>query len=237
MAQLGLTVQLHGLQQIRLPRPSLSPSNSCPQSQWCHPTISSSVTLLFSCPQSFPGSFPMCQLFKSDGQSIGHSVSAPTLLMNIQGRFPLGFTGLITLLSKGLSRVFSRPTVQKHQFFDPQPSLWSSSHICTWLMEKPYIPLIRQTFVSKVMSLLFNMLSRFVIPFLPRSKHLLISWLQSPSTVILESKNTKSLTVFIFLPIYLPWSDGTWYHDLSFLNVEFETSFFTPLFHLHQEVL
>ena len=132
----------HGLQHIRLPCPSLSPgvcSNSCPLSQWCHPTISSSVACFSSCLQSFPasGSFPMSQLFTSGGQSIGVSASASVLPMNIQGWFPIELTGLISLQSKGLSRVFSNTTVQKHQFFSAQPSLWSNSHICTWLLEKP----------------------------------------------------------------------------------------------------
>ena len=114
-------------------------SNSCPLNQWCCPTISSSAASFSSCPQSFPASrsFPMGLLFPSDGQSVGASVSASVLLMNIQGRFPSGLTGLIFLLSKGLSRVFSNTTVQKHQFFGAQPSLWSNSHICTWLLEKP----------------------------------------------------------------------------------------------------
>ena len=104
----------------------------------------------------------MSQFFTSGGQSIGASASASVLPMNIQGWFPLGLTGLISLQSKGLSRVFSSTTVQKHQFSGSQPSLWSSSHTCTWLLEKT-IALTTQTFVSKVMSLLFNMLSRFVI--------------------------------------------------------------------------
>jgi len=106
--------QPHGLQHARLPCPSLSPgvcSNSCPLSQWCHPTISSSATPFSSCPQSFPGSrsFPVTQLFASGGQSIGASASASVLPMNIQGSFPLGWTGFISLHSKGLSRVFSIP--------------------------------------------------------------------------------------------------------------------------------
>ena len=105
----------HGLQHARLPCPSLSPrvcSNSYPLSQWCHPTISSSVTHFFSCPQSFlpSGSFQMSQFFASGGQSIGVSASAPALPMNIQGWFPLGLTGLISLLSKGLSK--SSPALQ-----------------------------------------------------------------------------------------------------------------------------
>ena len=130
----------HGLQHTRLPCPSLSPkicSNLCPLSQWCHQPISSSVTPFSSCPQSFPasGSFPMSQLFASGGWSI--EASASILPMNIQGWFPLGLTGLISFLSKGLSRVFSSTTVQKHQFFSVQLSLESNSHIHTWLMEKP----------------------------------------------------------------------------------------------------
>ena len=126
--------------------------------------------------------------------------------MNIQDRFPLGLTGLISLLSKGLSRVFSRTTVH-HQFFSAQSSLWSISH--PYMMTVKIIALSMWTFVGKVMSLLFNMLSRFVIAFLLRSKHLLISWLQSLSTVILEPKKIKVCYCFHFFPIYLPWSDGT----------------------------
>ena len=110
----------HGLQHARLPCPSLSSgacSNSCPSSWWCHPTISSSVILFSSCLQSFPasGSFPMSQFFPTAGQRIGASVSV--LPMNIQDWFPLRWTGLISLRSKGLSRVFYNTTIQKHQFF------------------------------------------------------------------------------------------------------------------------
>ena len=126
-----------------LPCPSQSPgacSNSWPRSWWCYVTISSSdVTFSFRL-QSFPasGSFPMSWLFSSGGQSIGVSASASVLSMNIQGWFPLELTGLI-LQSKGLSRIFPSTTFQKHQFFSAQPSLWSNSHICTWLLEKPYL--------------------------------------------------------------------------------------------------
>ena len=109
---------------------------------------------------------------------------------------PLQWTGWISSQSKVLSRVFSSTTVQKHQFFGHQLCLWSNFHIHTWLMEKT-IALTRWTFVGKVMSLLFNMLLRFVTAFLLRNKHLLISWLQSPATVILEPKKTKSETVSI----------------------------------------
>ena len=127
------------------------------------------------------------------------SPSASVLRMNIQNWFPLGLTGLISLLSKECSRVFSTTTVQKHQFFSTQLSWWSNSHIHTWLLEKN-IALTRWTFVGKAMSLLFKMLSRFVIAFLPRSKHLLISWLQWPSAVILEPKKIKSVTVSTVFP-------------------------------------
>ena len=131
----------HGLQHARLPCSSPTPgacSNSCPLSWWCHPTILSSVIPFSSCFQSFPasGSFPMSQLFISGGQSIGASASASVLPMCIQGWFSLGLTGLISLQSKGLLRVFSNTSVQKHQFFSTQLSLWSNSYIHTWLLEK-----------------------------------------------------------------------------------------------------
>ena len=115
----------HGLQHARLPCPSPTPGlcwNSCPSSWWCHPTISSSVVPFSSCFQSFTtsGSFPMNQLFPSGGQSTGVLASASVLLMNIQGWFPLGLTGLIFLLSKGLSRVFSSTTIRRHQLLGAQ---------------------------------------------------------------------------------------------------------------------
>ena len=160
------------LQHARPPCPSPTPracSNSCPSNQCCHPPISSFVVPFSSCLQSFPvsWSFPMSQFSPSGGQSIGVLASASVLPMNTQDWSPLGWTCWISLQSKGLSRVFSNTTVQKHQFFGSQLSLWSNSHIHTWLLEKH-----RQAFVGKVMSLLFNMLSRLVIAFLPRSKHL-----------------------------------------------------------------
>ena len=119
------------------------------QTQWCHPTISSSVIPFSSCLQAFPEAFLMSQLFISGGQSIGASASAWVLPVNIQDWFPLGLTGLIFLQSKkGLSRIFSNTTFQKHQLFGAQPSLWSISHIHTWLLEKT-IALPIWTFVSK----------------------------------------------------------------------------------------
>ena len=127
------SLQPHGLQHARLRCLSLTPgacSNSCPSSRWCHPTISSSIGPFSSCFQAFPasGSFPVSQFLTSSGQSIGVSASASVLPMNIQDWFPLGWTDLISLQSKGLSRVFSNTTVQKNQFFSVQFSLYSNSH-------------------------------------------------------------------------------------------------------------
>ena len=132
----------NGLQHARPSYPSLSPRvcpSSFPLNQWCYPAVSSSAALFSFCLQSFPASrsFPMSWLFASGGQSIGASASALVLPMHIQGWFPLGLTSLISFLSKGFSRVFSGTVVQKHQVFGAQPSLWSNSHICTWLLERP----------------------------------------------------------------------------------------------------
>ena len=143
VSQLYLTVTLY-TGHTSLPCPSPSPgvcSNSCPSNWWCHPTISSSVVLFSSCLQSFPasGSFPVSQFFTSGGQSIGVSASTSVLPMNIQDWFPLGWTDLISSLSKVLSRGSSNTTVQKHQFFCAQLSLWSKSLLHTWLLEKPWL--------------------------------------------------------------------------------------------------
>ena len=160
----------HRLQDARLPCPSLTPgscSNSWPSSRWCHPTISSSVIPFSYCLQSFQASglFQINQFFSSGGQRIGVSASASVLPMNIQDWFPLEWTGWISLQSKGLSRVFSNTTVQKHQFFGAQLSSQSNSHIhishLTSMTTGKTIALTRWTFFfDKVMSLLFNMLSR-----------------------------------------------------------------------------
>ena len=128
-------------QHTRPPCPSLTPvvhPDSCPSSWWCHPAISSSVVPFSSCPQFLPasGSFPVSQLFTWGGQSIRVSASASVLPMNTQDWSPLGWTSWISLQSKGLSRVFSNTTVQKHQFFSAQLSSQSNSHIHTWLLEK-----------------------------------------------------------------------------------------------------
>ena len=141
------SLQPHESQHARPPCPLPTPrvySNSCSSSRWCHPAISSSVVPFSSSPQPLPasgsfasGSFPMSQLFTWGGQSIGVSASASVLPRNTQDWSPLGWTGWISLQSKGLSRVFSNTTVQKHQFFGAQPSSQSNSHIHTWPLEKP----------------------------------------------------------------------------------------------------
>ena len=136
------SLQPHESQHARPPCPSPSlgvHSNSHPWSRWCHPAISSSVIPFSSCPQSLPASesFPMSQLFAWGGQSIGVSALASVLPMNTQDWSPLGWTGWISLQSKGLSRVFSNATVQKHQFFGAKLSSQSNSRIHTWPLEKP----------------------------------------------------------------------------------------------------
>ena len=211
--------------------------------RWCHPTISSSVIPFSSCPQSFPasGSFPVSQFFTSGGQSIEVSGSASVLPMNTQDWSPLGWTGWISLLSKELSRVFSNTTVENINslvlsfLYSPLSRRYMTTGKTT--------ALTRQSFVGKVMSLLFNTLSgmlrfmgsqrvrhdwatdliwsRFVIAFLPRNKHLLISWLQSLSTVILEPKKIKSVTVSIVSPSICHEVMGSDAMILVFLNVEF----------------
>ena len=164
-----------------------SNSLSHPLSRWCHPTVSSSVVPFSSCPQSFPasGSFQRSQLFASGSQSIGVSASTLVLPMNIEDWFPLGWTGWISLQFQGTLKSL----LQHHS---SKASILQCSAFFIVQLSHPYmttgktIALTRQTFVGKVMSLLFNMLSRLVITFLPRSKCLYISWLQSPSAVILE---------------------------------------------------
>ena len=193
------SLQPHESQHARPPCPSPTPrihSDSRPSSPWCHPAISSSVVPFFSCPQSLPASksFPMSQLF---AWGIGVSASASVLPMNTQDWSRLGWTGWISLQSKGLSRVFSNTTIQTHQFFGAQLSSKSNSHICTWPLEN--MALTRWTFAGKVISLLFNILSRLVIVFLPKSKHLLISWLQSPSAVILNYFMIQQFNFWAFI--------------------------------------
>ena len=155
-AKLCPTLQPQRLQHARLPCPSLSAwvcSGSCSLSWLCYLTILSSTATFSFCLQSSPASGPflISWLFTSGGQNIGPSASATVLPINIQGWFSLGLTSLISVLSKGLSRVLSSTTIRKHQFFAAQPSLWSNSHIHTWLLEKPsfdYMDLCQQSDVS-----------------------------------------------------------------------------------------
>ena len=177
----------HEPQHTRPPCASPTPgvySDLCPLSQWCHPAISSSVIPFSSCPQSFPasGSFQMNQFFASGGQSIG--VSASTSVLQWTPRTDFLYDGLVGLAVQG--------TLKSLQHHSSKASILWCSAFFTVQLSHPYmttgktIALTRQIFVGKVMSLLFSMLSRLVITFLPRSKHLLTSWLQSPSAVILE---------------------------------------------------
>ena len=166
--------------------------------------------------------FAMSQHFPSGGQSPGASALESVIPMNIQDLFPLGLTGLIPLLSKGLTRVFYSTIFQSISssvlslLYGP-----TLSSIHDYREKKPIILTI-WTFVGKVVFLLFNTLSRFVIAFLPKSKYQFISWLQSPPALILEPKEIKSVTVSTFPPsVYLPLSEATECCDLSFLNAEF----------------
>ena len=195
----------HELQYSRPPCPSPNPrvySNSCPLSRWCHPTISSSVVPFSSCPQSVPasGSFQMSQLFASGGQSIGVSASKSVLPSNEH-------PGLISFRMDWLDLLAVQGTLKSLlQHHSWKASILLCSAFFTVQLSHPYmatgkiIALTRWTFVDKVMSLLFTMLSRLVISFLPRSKCLLISWLQSPSAVILEPPQIKSATVSTVSP-------------------------------------
>ena len=172
-------------------------------------------------PSIFPSIriFPKSWLFASGRQSTGASPSVSSLPMSIQGWFPLGLAGLISLPSKEFLSLLqyhsSKASLLRCSVF----FMVQLSHL--YMTTRKTIALIIQIFISKVRSLLFNMLSRFVIAFLPRRKCLLISWQQSPSAVILEPPQNKVCHCFHFFPIYLPWSDGTGCHYLIFLNVEF----------------
>ena len=194
-------------------------------SQWCYLAISSSVIPFSSSLQSFPASesFPMSQFFASGGQSIGASVSIS--LSN-------EYSGLISFRTDWFHLLAVQRTLKSLlQHHSSKASvLWHSAFFIVQL-SYPYttfgktIALTRWTFVSKVMPLLFYMLSRLVIAFLPRSKHLLILWLQSPSAVILEPPKNKVCHCFHCFHICLPWSNGTRCHDLRFLNAEFGQHF------------
>ena len=169
-------------------------------------------------PSQHQSLFKWVNFFAWGGQSTGGSALASFLPKNSQGWSPSEWTGWISLQSKGLSRVFSTS-----QFKSINSSVLSLLHSPTLTSIHDYwktIALTRRIFVGKVMSLLLNMLSRLVITFLPRSKRLLISWMQSPSAVILEPPKNKVWHCFHCFPIYLPWRDGTRCHDLNFLNIE-----------------
>ena len=193
----------HELQHTRPPCPSHLPAFTQTHVHWVGDAIQPSRSLLSPSPAPNPSQhqslFPMSQLFAWGGQSTGVSSLASVLPKKSQGWSPSEWTGWISLQSRGLSRLFSNTTVQKHQFYGAEPSSQSNSHIHTWPTGKT-IALTRRTLVGKVMSLLLNMLSRLVITFLPRSKYLLISWLQSPSAVILEPPKIKSDTVSTVSP-------------------------------------
>ena len=234
------SLQPHGLQHARLPCPSPTPgvySNSCPLSQWCHPTISFCAVPFSSYLQfsQASGSFSMSQFFTSGGQNIGVSDSASVLPVNILDWFPLGWTVWISLQSKGISSVFSNTNSSKASIL-----LCSASFIVQ--LSHPYmttgktIALTRWTFVGKVMSLLFNMPSRLVITFLPRSKHLLISWLQSPSAVILEPRKIKLATVPTVSPSICHEVMGLEATILVFWTLSFKPTFSLSS-HFHQEAL
>ena len=211
----------HGLQHARLPCSSPTPgaySNSCPSSRWCHPTISSSV-IPFSCLPIFPS----IRVFSSESVllirwpkywSFSFSISPSNEYSGLNS-FRIEWLDLLVLqgtLKSLLQHHSSKASIlQRSAFFIVQ-----LSH--PYMTTGKSIALTRLTFVAKVMSLLFNMLSRLVITFLLRSKCLFISWLQSPSAVIWGAHKNKVCHYFL---IYLPWSDGTGCHDLSFLNVEF----------------
>ena len=211
----------HGLQHAKPPYPSPTPrvdSNSCPLSRWCHPTISSSVFAFASHLQSFPVSwfFQMSQFFASGPKYWSFSISPSNEYSGLIS-FTIDWLDLLAVQGtlKSLLQHHSSKALILHcsAFF-----VFQLSHPC--MTTGKTIALTRWTFVGKVMSPLFNMLSRFVIAFLPRSKHLLISWLQSPSAVIFGAPKNKVSHCFHCFPISLPWSDGIRFHDLSFLNVE-----------------
>ena len=213
------------LQHVRLPCPSPTTgtcSNSCSSSWWCHPTVSSSVIPFSFCLQSFPQHQvffpPMIQFFASGGQRSVTISSSPSN----------EYSGLISFRMYWLDSPWE--SLRDSQESSTTSQFKSINSLALSFLYSPTltsihdhwktIALTRRTFAGKVMSLLFNMLPRLVIAFLSRSKHLLISWLQSPSAVILEPKN-KVCHCFHCFPIYLTWSSGTRCHDLCVLNLEF----------------
>ena len=238
VAQLCPTLQICGLQHARPPCPSPTPgdnSNSCPLSWWCHPTISSSVIPFSSCLHSFSasGSFEMSQFFTLGGQNTG--VSASVHPKNIQDWFPLGWPGWISLQSKRLNSLLQHHSSKASILWHSAFFIVQISH--SYMTTGKTIALTRWTFVGKVMSQFFNMLSRLVIDFLPRSRHLLISWLQSPSAVILEPPKVKSVTVSTVSPSIYHEVMGPDAMILTFWMLSFKQVFFIFLSHFLQEAL
>ena len=213
----------HGLQHARLPCPSPSPgvcSNSCPLSQWWHPTISSSS----------PASPPALSLSQHQGlfQCVLYIRWPKYWSFSFSISLSKEYSGLISFRIDWFDLLAVQVTLKNLlQHHSLKASILGPSGFSTVQLSHPYmttgktIALTRRTFVSRVISLLFNTLSRFVIAFPPRNKHFLIAWLQSLSWVIVEPKKIKSVTVSIFSPIHLPWSGGTECHGLSFSDVEF----------------
>ena len=205
----------HELEHARPPCPTPTPGvypNTCPLSRWCHPTISSSVFPFSSCPQSFPasGSFQMSQLFASGGQSIGVSASTSVLPINTQKLISFRMDWLDLLAVQGTLKSLLQHHTSKASILQCSAFFISNSH--PYMTTGKTIASTRRTFVDKVMSLLFNMLSRLVITFLQRSKRILISWLQSPYAVILEPPQ-NSLTLFPLSPHLIPmrwWDQMPW---------------------------
>ena len=228
------SLEPHGLQHARPPCPSATPgvySNSCPLSRWWHPTISSSV-VPFSCLPSFPasGSFQMNQLFASGGQSIGVSASSSVLPMNIQHWFPLGWTGWISLMSKGL--LFAVKSLLQHHS-SKASILWLLAFFIVQLSH-PYmttgktIAFTTKTFADKVMSLLVNMLSRLVITFLPRSKRFFNFMAAVTICSDFGAQKNKLCHCFHCFPIYLPWSDETRCNIFVLEMLRFKQLFHSP---------
>ena len=215
----------HGLQHSRLPCLSPTPrvySNSCSLSWWCHPTISSSVVFFSFHLQSFPalGVFSNVSIFLirwPNYWSFSFSISPSN---EYSGLISFRIDRLALLAVQGALKSLLQHHSSKASFLQ-HSAFFMIQLFHPYMTTGKTIALTRWTLIGKVMSLLFNMLSRLVITFLPRSKHLLISWLQSPSTVIFGVPKNKVLYCFHCFPNYLPWSDGARCHDLSFLNVEF----------------
>ena len=230
--------RIHVSQRARIPCPSPSPRvcwNSCPLILWCCPTISCSLPAFSSCLQSFPasGSFPMSQFFTSGGQSIGASASGSVLSVNIQGWFTSGLTGVISLQLKGHSRVLSTALFKSINSLVSAFFMVELSH--PYMATGKNIALTIQTFVDKVMSLIFNMLSRYSFS----SKKQMSFNCMAAVTICSDfgAQENKVCHCFHCFPIYLPWSDGTECHDVHFFECWILSQLFTLLFQLHQEAL